>query len=179
MNIGVNVSFSMQVFSRIMPSSGIAGSYGSSLYLVSSYTSILFSIMAVPIYIPTNSRGGFLFLHSLSSICYFVVFFMMAILIGMRGYLTVVLICISLIISDIEHFYICLLAIHMSSLEKCLFSSAAHFSIGLFVFLLLSCMSCLYILEIKPLLHHWQRFSPILWVVFSVFLMVSLLCKYF
>ena len=75
-----------------------------------------------------------------------------AILTGVRCYLTVVFIRISLITSNSEYLFMCLLVTWISSMEKDLFSSSAHFLIKLFAFLISNCMSYLCMLDINPLL---------------------------
>ena len=120
------------------------------LFLVFWETSIMFSTMAATIYIPTSNVQGFPFLHILTNIYLFVFFLMIAILTGVRWYLSLVLIWISVLINHVEHLCICLLAICMF-LGKCLFSPSACFS-NWVAFLKSKCMN-FYVFWIVNL--HW------------------------
>ena len=172
MNNGIHESFSILASSRYMPWKGIAGSYGGfiSSFLRNLHT-IFYSVF-ICLRFHQKCKSVPISPHPLQHLL-LVDFLTMAILTVLRLYLTEVLNCISLIMSDVEHLFMCLWPICMSSLEKedCLFRSFSHILIGLFVFWYwVVWVACIFWKIILFQLFHLLLFSPILGIVFSPFL---------
>ena len=130
MNTGIQICFQGPVFSAFgyISRIGIAGSHGNSIFnILRDYYNVFHSSCSI---LHSHQQcTGVLVFHTLfsTSMLGFFFFLTVAILLDLRWYLIVVLICISSVINDVEHFFMCLLAIRISSLEKWLLKPFAQF----------------------------------------------------
>ena len=176
MNIGVHVSLSILVSSACIPKSEISGSFGSSLSKLLRNLHTVFHSDYINLHSHQQCKRVPFSPYPLQHLL-FVGFLMTGILTHVRWHLMMSHCGFDLHFSNNEWYwasFMCLLAICMPSLEKCLFSFLTHFLIELFVFLVLSCMRCLYILEILCQLFYCYYFLPFwrLFILLIVFFVV-------